>query len=101
MSVNSINSGPRAFDIDPFTLCTAWSVNRTKLPTDWVICQDFPTYKQALTNQFAGNDKFLTAHISKCMFWNGELSDYISRENKYILNSVLYYSIGLTKMLFF
>ena len=78
-----------------------WWVSRTRLPTDWVIRQAFPAYKQPLTNHIAGNDKFLTAHISKCMFWNDEPSDYISREDKYLLNLVLYYSIGLKKMLFF
>ena len=78
-----------------------WWVSRTRLPTDWVIRQAFPAYKQPLTNHIAGNDKFLTAHISKCMFWNDEPSDYISREDKYLLNLVLYYSIGLKKMFFF
>ena len=54
-----------------------------------------------LTNQVTWNGKRLTSHISKSMLWKGEPSDYISREGKYWLNSVVYCSVELTKILFF
>ena len=69
---------------------------------DWLVNPaNFSTCKQILTNHIAWNNKLLTAHKSKYMFWKGEPSDYISRGDKCLSNSVVYYSVGQTKMLFF
>ena len=50
----------------------------------------FHAHRQILNNYIVENDKFLTAHMSKCMFWKDKPSDYISRGDKYLSNSVVY-----------
>ena len=46
--------------------------------TNWLVnSANFSADKQTRTNQYAGNDKFLIAHIPKCRFWKGEPSGYM------------------------
>ena len=69
--------------------------------TNWLVnSANFPADKQTWTNQYAGNDKFLTAHIPKCRFWNGEPSDYMWRGDKYLSNSVVCYLVELKNAFF-
>ena len=65
----------------------------TRLSTGWLMREVFTAYMERLKNHITGNDKVLTAHISKC-------ESPKSKKDKLLSNPVLYHALGLTKYFF-